>query len=143
MPTDAHEVHAVMHPAHNRGDVDAVERAILAALERFAYPDASKFAIRLALEEALTNAFQHGHRGLPDSETLTVTYEITQDEVKVSVHDRGPGFKPDAVPDPTTETNLELPSGRGLMLMRAFMTNVEHDLGGARMTMTYRRPTEA
>ncbi len=143
MPTDADVVHAVMHPAHNRADIDATEAAVMAALNKFAYPEAAKFAVRLALEEALINAFHHGHRGLPDSETATVTYEITSDDLRLSVQDRGPGFKPEAVPDPTAEDNIELPSGRGLMLIRAFMTTVEHDLGGSRLTMTYKRPSEA
>ena len=143
MPTDANVVHAVMHPAHKRPDIDAVESAVLSALDRFNYPEASKFAVRLALEEALINAFQHGHRGMADEETTTVTYEITPDDVRISVHDRGPGFNPEQVPDPTAEQNIELPSGRGLMLIRTFMTGAEHDLGGARLTMTYKRPVDA
>jgi len=143
MSTDTNIVHAVLHPAHNRTDIDSAESAVLAALDRFNFPDASKFAVRLALEEALVNAFQHGHRGMPDEETITLTYEVSADEVKLSVHDRGPGFKPAEVADPTEAENIELPSGRGLMLIRAFMTSVEHDLGGARMTMIYKRPLEA
>jgi serine/threonine-protein kinase RsbW len=133
---------AVMHPSNHREQIDQVEQAVLAAMERQGYAEASRFAIRLALEEALVNAFQHGHRGLPPEETVTVTWKVARDEVRISVEDHGPGFTPDAVPDPTEDHNIELPSGRGLMLIKAFMGSVEHDLGGRRVTMVYPRPTE-
>ena len=52
----------------------------------------------------------------------------------------GPGFKPDTIPDPTLDENLEIPSGRGLMLIRAYMTSVEFNEPGNRLTMVYRKP---
>lgn len=131
---------AEMHPANRRADIDSVESAVLAALSQHNYPEASRFAVRLALEEALVNAFHHGHRGLPPETTLTVTFQISADEVVIAVTDKGPGFDPASVPDPTDEANIELPSGRGLMLMRAYMDSVTHDLSGRRVTMVYRRP---
>ena len=42
----------------------------------------------------------------------------------IRITDEGDGFDPEAVPDPTDEENLEIPSGRGLMLMRCYMTSV-------------------
>jgi serine/threonine-protein kinase RsbW len=56
------------------------------------------------------------------------------------VEDRGPGFDPSGVPDPTLDENLELPSGRGLMLIRAYMTRVAFSPTGNRVSMYYRRP---
>ena len=52
----------------------------------------------------------------------------------------GPGFDPSTVPDPTLDQNLEIPSGRGLMLMRAYMTAVTFNPAGNRVTMRYRKP---
>src|SRR5438046_236016 len=50
----------------NRRDaIDRAEEEILGALEAQGYTETSRFAVRLALEEALSNAFHHGHRGLP------------------------------------------------------------------------------
>jgi serine/threonine-protein kinase RsbW len=141
--SQANVEHAVLHPANDRAQIDRAESVILGSLDKFGYPDASKFAVRLALEEALVNAFQHGHRGLPETETVDLEYSVSPTEVTIAVTDRGPGFDPGAVPDPTSEGNLELPSGRGLMLMRAFMTTVEHDMGGKRLRMTYKFPAEA
>jgi serine/threonine-protein kinase RsbW len=129
-----------LRPANSRADIDSVETQVLAALDQCKYPEASRFAVRLALEEALVNAFQHGHRGMPAEAPLTVCYSVLPGEVTIAVTDQGPGFDPASVPDPTADINLELPSGRGLMLMRAYMSSVTHDLGGRRVTMIYKRP---
>lgn len=131
---------AVMRPSNHRPQIDQVEQAVLAALERHQYPEAARFAVRLALEEALVNAFQHGHRGLSADVPVTVEWQVNDQQIRISVEDHGPGFKPEAVPDCTCEDNIELPSGRGLMLIRSFMAEVSHDLDGRRVTMVYKRP---
>ncbi|MEM1329812.1 MAG: ATP-binding protein [Planctomycetota bacterium] len=102
------------------------EQRVLDAAERMGYADAARFAIRLALEEAITNAFKHGHAQLPPTTTVGLSYEISSEKLTVDIEDQGPGFDPDAVADPTLDENLERPFGRGLMLIRAYMTSVEH-----------------
>jgi serine/threonine-protein kinase RsbW len=59
----------------------------------------------------------------------------------ISVEDQGEGFDPENLPDPTDEDRLELPSGRGVLLIRAYMSEVEYNDRGNRLTMTYRRPS--
>lgn len=127
---------------NTREQIERVERAVLTAVERHAYPKASVFAIRLALEEAVVNAFKHGHKDLPDHTPVHVEYEVGPDEVRLSIEDQGPGFDPGDVPDPTLDENLEVPSGRGLMLIRAYMSEVSHDRNGNRLRMVYRRPAD-
>lgn len=126
---------------NSRPDIEQAERAVLDALALQGYPEASRFAVRLALEEALVNAFMHGHRGLPASTPVTLRYHVGPQRLTIQVEDRGSGFAPGAVPDPTREENLELPSGRGLMLIRSFMSAVHHELDGRRLVMWYTRPT--
>ncbi|MFA7238304.1 MAG: ATP-binding protein, partial [Phycisphaeraceae bacterium] len=53
--------------------------------------------------------------------------------------DEGPGFTPEGVPDPTRGENLERPSGRGVMLMKAYMTKVSFSPSGNRVTMIKRK----
>jgi len=114
------------------------ETAVLDALARHGYDEASRFAIRLALEEGLVNAFLHGHRGLPAKTPLTVRFTVNTAEVMISIADQGAGFNPTSIPDPTLDENLELPSGRGLMLIRAYMNGgVHHENGGSMMVMKY------
>lgn len=127
---------------HQREAVDVAIRAVLAELTTHGYSEASKFAVRLALEEGLANAFAHGHRGLPEGATVTLEYRVGPADLEMHVEDRGPGFDPSSVPDPTLDENLELPSGRGLMLIRAYMTRVVFNPTGNRVSMFYKRPAK-
>lgn len=128
---------------NERGSIDAVHDALIRAVDRHGYSKASKFAVRLALEEAIANAFHHGHRGLADNLPVTVMFRVTPDLISIAVEDQGPGFDPGSVPDPTLDENLEQPSGRGLMLIRAYMSDVAHSGRGNRLEMSYRRPADA
>lgn len=125
---------------HNdRTEIERVERGMLDLVEQAGYSKASRFAIRLAFEEAITNAFQHGHRGLDDSTPVRVGYEVSPTEVRIWVEDQGPGFRAEDVPDPTLDENLTNPSGRGLMLMKSYMTSVRHNPRGNRVEMVYQK----
>lgn len=124
---------------NTREEIERAETSLLAAMDRAGYPDASKFAIRLALEEALVNAFRHGHKDMP-GERVLLEYDVTRSMVKLAIEDKGPGFKPEEVPDPTADDRLEIPTGRGLLLMRAYMARVEYKGRGNRVEMDYKRP---
>lgn len=112
------------------------EARLLRAIESCDYPDAGIFAIRLAFEEAMMNAYKHGGGS---GGQVSIRVDVTPGRVEISVDDHGPGFDPDSVPDPLADENLELPSGRGLMLMRQYMTRVTHNDRGNKVTMVYER----
>lgn len=115
------------------------EKLIMDGLAANHYPEASRFAIRLALEEAVVNAFKHGSKGI-DKPRVEFAYHIDGHEVFMRVKDPGPGFKPECLPDPTAPENLERPGGRGVMLMRAFMSRVEYVGCGNEIIMVYSKP---
>jgi serine/threonine-protein kinase RsbW len=122
---------------------NAIEQAqaqVVAALEQEGYPKSSLFAVRLALHEALSNAFHHGHRDLPPTVPVTLCFRVARDTLELTVQDQGPGFEPSQVPDPTLDANLERTSGRGLMLIRAYMASVRYLDNGRLVEMIYRRP---
>lgn len=96
------------------------KQAIIAELERCRYSDDAVFAVKLALEEALTNAVKHGNRN-DAAKCVTVRYAVNEDKAVVVVRDEGGGFLPDDVPDCTSPDRLPLPNGRGIMLIRAYM----------------------
>ena len=123
----------------DRGEVQRLQSSICEELAATGYDDSASFAVRLSLEEALANGFRHGNQSNPEK-SVTVSYRISPEEVIISVQDEGSGFDPDAVPDPTDEANLEIPSGRGIMLIRAYMTDVTIVPPGNRVEMTFSRP---
>jgi serine/threonine-protein kinase RsbW len=124
---------------NRREDIELAERSLLEAIEHQRYDKASLFAIRLALEEALNNAFKHGNKDDP-RKTVRMDCRVDTDLVVIDIEDEGEGFDPDSVPDPTEQENVEIPSGRGLTLMRAFMTEVHIQPPGNRVRMKYVRP---
>jgi serine/threonine-protein kinase RsbW len=110
------------------------------AAERHGYSKASLFAVRLAVHEALMNGFKHGHKGLDANLPVTFSYKVKAQQIECSVEDQGAGFTPEEVPDPTLEENIERGSGRGLLLIRAYMTSVEYNKKGNKVTMVYDKP---
>ena len=102
------------------------------------YPDRDLYAVQLALHEAVTNAFWHGHRGDP-SKCIQLRYAVHAAEVLLEVADQGPGFDPDQVPSPLAEENLYRLEGRGLFLMRAYMTWVSFNREGNQVTLFKQR----
>lgn len=121
-----------------RADIESIQTEIAAELGSRGYDEGAAFAVRLAIEEALVNGFRHGNDG-DVAKTVHFECEIDDSSVYVEIADQGSGFNPCAVPDPTEEANLEMPSGRGIMLMRAYMTEVEYVAPGNRVRMAYYR----
>jgi serine/threonine-protein kinase RsbW len=135
-PPDAIEVVIPSDPAEARRVQEEIERSLKS--HQFSAPDI--FGIKLALEEALVNAIKHGNQ-LDRAKTVRVAYHISSERFDVLIADQGPGFDPTDVPDPTAAENLERPSGRGLMLMRHYMTEVRYNERGNAVAMTkIRRP---
>ena len=69
---------------------------------------------------------------------------VSADRVRVAIADEGPGFDPGSVPDCTSDERLEAPSGRGVMLMRSFMTTIEYNAAGNAVVLEkVREPAES
>ncbi len=122
--------------------------------------------IGVALEEALINALYHGNlqvgselRGEDDEayyalvarrrgespyrdRRIHVSARLTREEGVFVVRDEGSGFDLSTLPDPDDPSALERASGRGLLLMRAFMDDVSYDPTGSVVTLVKRRKTK-
>lgn len=103
--------------------VRSAEEAVLRTIERQPFREDDLFAMKLALEEALVNAIRHGN-GSDPTKNVTIKYHISPLKVVIGIGDEGQGFRPDLLPDPTLDENLDKPHGRGVMLMKAYMTQV-------------------
>ncbi|MCO6436069.1 MAG: ATP-binding protein [Phycisphaerae bacterium] len=104
-------------------DARAPKEAILREAERHGFSEDDVFALKLSLEEAVSNAIKHGNQS--DSEKLvTIRYAVDDKKAAVIVADEGRGFLPEQLPDCTVPERLSVPSGRGVMLMKAYMDKV-------------------
>ena len=79
--------------------------------------------IGVSVRETLVNAVTHGNRYNAKKKVhLSVSGENNRLEIEIA--DEGAGFDAQAVPDPLGETNLLRQSGRGLLMIRAYMDDV-------------------
>jgi serine/threonine-protein kinase RsbW len=80
--------------------------------------------IGMSVRESVTNAIQHGNK-LDLSKKVDIRFEVTPEQLSISVRDQGNGFKADEIPNPLDASNLLKPSGRGIFYIRTFMDEVE------------------
>jgi CheY-like chemotaxis protein/anti-sigma regulatory factor (Ser/Thr protein kinase) len=113
----------------------------------------------VALEEALVNAIHHGNLEVASAlrqkddnaycdlikqrkpkppychRRVQVQVKMSAMEAEFVIRDEGPGFDVATLPDPRVPENLEKAMGRGVMLMRTFMDEVNYNAKGNTVTM--------
>ncbi|MBW3600121.1 MAG: response regulator [Planctomycetes bacterium] len=125
--------------------------------------EADRLRLAIALEEALTNALFHGNLELSselrdnDAERYAaevarrstsppyadrrvfVDSRFTRDQAYFVIRDEGPGFDPSNLPDPLDPECFDKAGGRGILLMRTFMSEVSFNDTGNEVTLIKRR----
>jgi sigma-B regulation protein RsbU (phosphoserine phosphatase) len=119
------------------GEADSLINEILEALTMYELNSQTHYAIRLAIDEALANAWRHGlsqQNDLP----FEVSYCISDEGFRFRVKDPGDGFDHESLPDPTVEENLYKTHGRGVFLIRQMMDEVEFNETGNEISVFQR-----
>jgi serine/threonine-protein kinase RsbW len=120
--------------ASDHGESRSIQEMIISQLRQFGFDDKEIFGIRLSLEEAFVNAIKHGNR-MDQSKKIRLRFNVGPDRFEIAITDEGNGYDPTAVPDPLADENLERPNGRGLFLMKHYMTEVTVHPPGNHVTM--------
>jgi serine/threonine-protein kinase RsbW len=107
---------------------------ILCTLEELGWPREELFGVHMALEESISNAVRHGNKEDP-AKQVHVECDLSERRFFAKVCDEGPGYDPKKVPDCCSAENLKAAGGRGLKLIQAYMTSVEHSNGGRCLEM--------
>ena len=100
--------------------VDSAEQTVLGEAEALGFDEDDLHRVGIALRECMVNAVVHGNR-YNARKKVHLKITRTAESLTIVIGDEGDGFDPTAVPDPLAGENLLRGSGRGVMLMQAFM----------------------
>jgi anti-sigma B factor antagonist len=114
----------------NLEGVDAAESLVSQVAGESGFPDDDIGQISMAVRETVVNAVTHGN-GYSKDKQVFFSVAVDAGRLRITVRDQGEGFNPGDVPDPTAGDNILRTSGRGLLLMRAFMDDVIVRAGAA------------
>ena len=102
-------------------------------------PEGEKVDLMVSVMEAATNAIHHGNQE-DEARQIHIRMQLEPSQVTVWVRDEGRGFDSESVPDPCDPQNLMKASGRGILMMQAFMDQVEfYPLGEGMMVKMTKR----
>jgi serine/threonine-protein kinase RsbW len=103
--------------------VDAAEELVIEIAKSIGFDEDGVHELGMAIREAMVNAVVHGNRY---SFERKVHFQVGAgaDRVTVTITDQGEGFEPQAVANPLEQNNLLKQSGRGILLIQAFVDEV-------------------
>ena len=104
--------------------LDKVSGVVEEAASRIGLPEDQAVDLMISVMEAVNNAILHGNRE-DESKQVHVRIETEPSRVTIWVKDEGEGFDADSLPDPREPENLLKVAGRGIVMMKAFMDDVE------------------
>jgi serine/threonine-protein kinase RsbW len=125
--------------------VDVVHAASEAIAGLAGFDEDEALNVGIAVREAVINAIVHGNRQDP-TRKVEVSFQARPQSIRARVRDQGAGFDAAATPDPTVGDNRFRSSGRGILVMRAFVDRVDFKFREGRgmdVTMTKSRSRKA
>ena len=100
--------------------VDAAEAVVLKEAREMGFDEDDEHKIGIAVRECMVNAVVHGNR-YNSRKKVRLTLTRSPGALEVVVADEGDHFDIAELPDPLADENLLRHSGRGILLMQAFM----------------------
>jgi serine/threonine-protein kinase RsbW len=114
-------------PVSAAAGIDGIEEKAVRIARAGGLPEDNAQFLGVALREAIVNALRHGRHADGHCEVEVRLRKLFGRVLSMMVRDRGPGFDPDAVPDPCCPENAGRNSGRGIYFMRQFADRVTFD----------------
>lgn len=100
--------------------VDQAEDIVLREAREMGFDEDEQHHIGISLRECMVNAVVHGNK-YNSRKKVRLVVSRTPERLEILVGDEGEGFEMEKVPDPLAEENLLRQSGRGVMMIQAFM----------------------
>jgi serine/threonine-protein kinase RsbW len=117
-------------------NIRIVESFIDNVKDKFHIDDDIYGNIMVAVTESVNNAIKHGNKQ-DKSKNVFLAATFEENYLKFTIEDEGPGFNPDALPDPTAPENLDKLGGRGIFLMKHLSDEVSFSKEGRCVELTF------
>jgi serine/threonine-protein kinase RsbW len=100
--------------------VDSAESIVLRAAQELGFDEEDEHKIGISVRECMVNAVVHGNR-YNSRKKVHLVVSRSPGVLEVRIADEGDHFDVSQLPDPLADENLLRHSGRGILLMQAFM----------------------
>jgi serine/threonine-protein kinase RsbW len=104
--------------------VDDAEAMVMRAAKDLGFEEDDQHQIGMAVRECMVNAVVHGNR-YSKNKKVHLDIESSGNSLVIVIGDEGAGFDINSLPDPLAAENILRQSGRGLLLIRAFMDDFD------------------
>lgn len=117
---------------NSHDDIEEICATILKKMDRKGYSDKEIFQTHQSIHEILANAIRHGNKFNSDKKVF-VLYKILLSSFTISVIDEGKGFNYFKLPTQLLPENIEKEHGKGLIVVREYMDEMEFNQKGNRI----------
>ena len=100
--------------------VDAAEAIVLKEAHELGFDEDDEHKIGISVRECMVNAVVHGNC-YNARKKVWLSVARTPERLEIRIADEGEHFDMSQLPDPLADENLLRHSGRGILLMQAFM----------------------
>ncbi len=100
--------------------VDAAEAIVLKEAHELGFDEDDEHKIGISVRECMVNAVVHGNC-YNARKKVWLSVSRTPERLEIRIADEGDHFDMSQLPDPLADENLLRHSGRGILLMQAFM----------------------
>jgi serine/threonine-protein kinase RsbW len=112
-------------------NLDSIRDFVGEAAEQAGFSGKEVYAVQLAADEACSNVIEHAYAGIPDG-VIDVSCDVANDQLTITIHDRGKEFDISSVRKPNLSRNLSEREvgGLGVFLIYKLMDEVHFESSG-------------
>ena len=142
MPLLKNGEYKVIFPSHIKY-LEKIERIMTQIATELKFKESVRDDLSIAVTELFNNALHHGNKN-DETKKITVTFQIKNNALFITVKDEGEGFEPEKLRDPLLPENIYDVSGRGIYLVKQLVDDIKFNItkDGSEVIIVKKLPSE-